>query len=70
LVDVVSHIMYMALTTPFHLAPRLKKKYIYTFTPLSPVVKRWWRAVNNPFPSSADVKEKVELYLYSPSGPS
>jgi len=28
------------------------------------------RGVNHPPPSSADVKERVELYIYSPSGPS
>jgi hypothetical protein len=26
--------------------------------------------VDHPYPSSARVKERVELYLYSPSGPS
>jgi hypothetical protein len=33
-------------------------------------VKRPGRGVNHPTPSSAEVKERVELYLYSPSGPS
>ena len=33
-------------------------------------VKRPGRGVNHPSPSSADVKERVELYLYSPAGPS
>jgi hypothetical protein len=33
-------------------------------------VKRPGRGVNHPPPSSAEVKERVELYLYSPSGPS
>jgi len=28
------------------------------------------RGINHPLPSSAEVKERVELYLYSPSGPS
>jgi hypothetical protein len=28
------------------------------------------KGVNHPPPSSAEVKERVELYLYSPSGPS
>ena len=28
------------------------------------------RGVNHPLPPSADVKERVELYLYSPSRPS
>ena len=36
---------------------------------LSPGVKRPGRGVNHPSPSSAEVKERVELYLYSPSGP-
>ena len=32
-----------------------------------PWVKRPGRGVNHPLPSSAEVKERVELYLYSPS---
>ena len=28
-----------------------------------------WRGVDHPPPSSAEVKETVQLYLYSPSGP-
>ena len=35
-----------------------------------PGVKRPERGVDHPPPSSAKVKERVELYLYSPSGPS
>jgi hypothetical protein len=35
-----------------------------------PAVKRPGRGVDHPPPSSARVKERVELYLYSPSGPS
>ena len=35
-----------------------------------PGVKRPERGVNHPLSSSAEVKERVELYLYSPSGPS
>jgi hypothetical protein len=35
-----------------------------------PRVKRPGRGVGHPPPSSADVTERVELYLYSPSGPS
>jgi hypothetical protein len=35
-----------------------------------PGVKRPWRGVDHPPPSSAEVKERVQLYLYSPSGPS
>jgi len=33
-------------------------------------VKRPGRGVDHPPPSIAEVKERVELYLYSPSGPS
>ena len=36
----------------------------------SPRVKRPGRGVNHPHPSSAEVKERVELYVYFPSGPS
>ena len=35
-----------------------------------PGVKRPGRSVKHPPPSSAEVNERVELYLYSPSGPS
>jgi hypothetical protein len=33
-------------------------------------VKRPGRGVDHPSPSSAEVKERVELYLFSPFGPS
>ena len=36
----------------------------------SPGVKRPGRGVDRPPLSSAEVKERVELYIYSPSGPS
>ena len=35
-----------------------------------PGVQRRGRGVENPSLSSAEVKERVELYLYSPTGPS
>ena len=34
-----------------------------------PGVKRPWRGVDHPLPSSAEVKERAELYIYSPSVP-
>jgi len=34
-----------------------------------PGVKRLGHGVDYPSPASAEVKERVELYLYSPSGP-
>jgi hypothetical protein len=37
---------------------------------LFPGVKRPGRGVDHPPSSSAEVKDRVELYLYSPSGPS
>ena len=35
-----------------------------------PGVKRPGRGADHPPPSSTEVKERVQLYLYSPSGPS
>ena len=35
-----------------------------------PGVKRPGRGVDHPFPSRVEVKERVDLYIYSPSGPS
>jgi hypothetical protein len=35
-----------------------------------PGIKRPGRGVDHPLPSSAEVNEIVELYLYIPSGPS
>ena len=35
-----------------------------------PRIKRQGRSVDHPPPSTAEVKERAELYLYSPSGPS
>jgi len=34
-----------------------------------PGVKRPGRGIDHPTPSSAEVKKRVELYLYSPFGP-
>jgi hypothetical protein len=52
-------------------ALRLTQPHIRTMVTVSfPGVKRTGRGVNHRPPSSAEVKERVELYLYSPSGPS
>ena len=37
---------------------------------VEPGVKRPGRGVNHPLPPSAEVKETVQLFLYSTSGPS
>ena len=42
----------------------------YTMTGLSPGVKRPVRDVDHPPPSSAEIKERVGRYIYSPFGPS
>jgi len=39
-------------------------------TSFFPGVKWLGHATDHPFPSSAEVKERMELYLYSPFGPS
>jgi len=43
---------------------------IYNGYRLFPEVKRPGRGVGHPQSSVAEVKERVELYLYSPSAPS
>jgi hypothetical protein len=60
-----------------HIACRFKYGFwslslclLYNGYRVIPGVKRPGRGVHHPPPSSAEVKERVELYLYSPSGPS
>ena len=43
---------------------------LYEYQVSYPGVKRPGRGADNPLLSSAEVKERVKLYLYSPSGPS
>jgi hypothetical protein len=43
---------------------------LYTFIFTFPGVKRPGRDIDHPTPYSAEVKERAELYLYSPYGPS
>jgi hypothetical protein len=51
---------------PWGLPSLLYNEYRVSF----PGIKRPGRGVDHPPSSSARVKERVELYLYSPSGPS
>jgi hypothetical protein len=44
--------------------------FLYSGYRVFPGVKRPGRGVHHPPPSSAEVKERVELYLFSPFGPS
>jgi hypothetical protein len=53
----------------FRLARRPECLGVHFITPF-PGVKRPGRGVNHPPSSSVGVKERVELYLYSPSEPS
>jgi hypothetical protein len=50
--------------------PRGLPSLLYNRCLVFPGVKRPGRGVDHPPPSSAEVKEIVELYLYSPYGPS
>jgi len=56
--------------TPVHTDPGAHPASYTMGTGSLPGVKRPGRGVDHPPPSSAEVKEGVELYLYSPSGPS
>jgi hypothetical protein len=46
--------------------PSLQNRYRVSF----PEVKQQGPGVDHPLPSSVEVKERVELYLYASSGPS
>jgi hypothetical protein len=50
------------------LVPTYQPYNLYHITFLG--VKQPRRGIDHPPPSSTKVKERVELYLYSPSGPS
>jgi hypothetical protein len=51
--------------------PRCPPSLLYNGYRFSlPAVKRLGHGFNHPFPSGVKVKERVQLYLYSPSGPS
>jgi hypothetical protein len=58
-------------SAPVHASPgALLASYTMGTGSLSPGLKRLGRSVNNLSPSSAEVKVRVELYIYSSSGPS
>jgi len=57
-------------SAPVHTGP-VAHPISYTIgTVVFPGVMRQGRGVDHPPPSSAEVKERVQLHLYSPSGPS
>jgi hypothetical protein len=56
-------------SAPLQTGPRAHPVSYRMGTGLSPGVKRPGRGVNYPSPSSAEVKERVELNLCSSSGP-
>ena len=55
---------------PSGLALGLTQPPVQCVLDLFPVVKRPVRGVDHPPPSSAEVTERIELYLCSPNGPS
>jgi len=60
----------MRFSAPVQTGPGAHPASYIKSTGSFPVVNRPGRGLDHPPPSSADVKERVELYLYSPSGPS
>jgi len=56
-------------STPIQTAPGAHPASHTVGTGSFPGVKRPGRGVDHPSPSSAGVKERVEVYLYSPAGP-
>jgi len=53
---------------PVQTGPRVHPASYTIGTGSLPGVKRPGRGVDHPLPSSAEIKERVELYLYSTSG--
>jgi hypothetical protein len=56
-------------SAPFQTGPGVHPASYTLGTGSFPGVKRPGRGVDHPLPSSTDVKERVKLYLYSPTGP-
>jgi len=57
-------------STPVQISPGAHPASYTMGTGFFPGVNRLGHGVDHPPPSSAEVKERVKLYLYSPSGPS
>jgi hypothetical protein len=57
-------------SAPLQIGPGAHPAFYTMRTRAFPGVKQPARGVDHPLPSSAEVKERLELYLYSPSGPS
>jgi len=57
-------------SAPVHAVPGTHPASCTMGTGSFPGVKQPGRGVDHPHPSSAEFKERVELYLFSPSGPS
>jgi len=57
-------------SAPIHTGPGAHPASYTVGTRSFPGVKQLGRAVDHPPSSSAEVEGKVELYIYSPSGPS
>jgi hypothetical protein len=55
-------------STPIHISPATHPAFYTTATGTFPQVERPRRGIDHPPTSSAEVTERVELYLYSPSG--
>ena len=57
-------------SAPVHTGPRGPPSLLYSGTGSFPGVKRPGHGVDHPPPSSAEVKDRIELHIYSTSGPS
>jgi len=57
-------------SAPVHTSPGAHPASYTMGTGSFPGVKQPGRGTDHPPPTSTEVKERVELYLYSPSGPS
>jgi len=53
---------------PVQNGPGAQPAYYAMGTRSYPFINRTWRGVDHPPTSNAEVKERVELHLYSPSG--